>query len=148
MRFKYPSLLIGTIVLIIAALPFTVQAQNKLDSPIVIAELAEGGQLQRLGLSDSQKAQIEEIRSSTRSQVEEVITVEQREQFKNGVKNGQGLPAAMLSMKLTPEQQTQLQEILESSKTKFESVLTLKQKQKVTQFRQKIMSRISQRLFN
>jgi periplasmic protein CpxP/Spy len=148
MKFKYPSLLIGTIVLIFAALPFTVQAQNKFDSPMPILEMVEQGPLQRLGLSDNQKNQIEQIRRNTRSQIEEVITAEQREQFKTTFKGGQGFPGAMLSMKLTPEQQGQLQKILEDSKTKVESVLTLEQKQKIALFREKIMARMEQRLFN
>jgi periplasmic protein CpxP/Spy len=91
-----------------------------------------GGHFEQLDLSEDQSTQIETIRSNTRSQIEEVLTPEQRAEFEeNGDRRG-----ALRNANLTDDQRSQIETIQEDSKAEIDAVLTPEQRQQLEQMHQ------------
>ena len=100
------------------------------------AERAEGGGpghgLDKLNLTADQSAQIEAIRTDTKSQMQAVLTPEQQTALESsGDQRG-----ALRQLNLTDAQRSQMQAIREASKTKIDAVLTAEQRQQLEQMHQ------------
>ena len=127
--------LAGVLALTVAAAPLAVKADNQSNQP-------SSGQAQNkprfagVELTQQQKDQMEQIRRDTRAQIEQILTPQQREQFKTAMQNRQGGRAAFAAMNLSPEQQTQMRTIMQSSKSRAEAVLTVEQRQQIQKYRQ------------
>ncbi len=89
-----------------------------------------------LGLSDSQLAQIKQIRASTRAQRQQIITPEQQQAFKTAIQNHQGFKAAIQAMNLTDQQKSDLKQVMESEKDQIKAVLTPEQQTQLEQLHQ------------
>ncbi|MBD2665952.1 hypothetical protein B6N60_02638 [Richelia sinica FACHB-800] len=142
--------------LTIVAAPLTVHAQTS--SPAPNTELKEKGPFSRLGLTDAQKAKIKEIRLNTRTQIENVLTPEQKEKLKaayqarreQGQGTGQRLgkrqrQGGLASLNLTDDQKAKIRQIRESSKQQIEAVLTPEQQAQLRQLQENWKARRQQR---
>lgn len=67
-------------------------------------------------LTQAQRAQMEQVKTNARSQVEAVLTPQQQGEFQSAVEEGQKMRSAVASLNLSEEQQTQVNEIMKVSK--------------------------------
>ncbi len=97
-------------------------------SPVKPAQ-AESGQpghrLEQLNLSADQSTQIEAIHTNSHSQIEAVLTPEQRAV----VESSESPRKAMRSLDLTDEQRSQIKTIRDNTRTEINAVLTAEQQQ-------------------
>ncbi|MDB9373461.1 P pilus assembly/Cpx signaling pathway, periplasmic inhibitor/zinc-resistance associated protein [Nodularia sphaerocarpa] len=156
MKLKPLSVLAGAIALTVTAIPFAAQAQMRSSSPLQLAQNAKtkGGQkgawgMQRLNLTEAQKAQMQTIKSNTRSQIEAILTPEQKVTLAAAKQAGQGQGGqgkkGWANLNLTEEQKTQMRQIRESSKEQMQAVLTPEQRQQMQEMRENMKSRRQQR---
>lgn len=139
MKLKFMPMLVGAIALTVATTPLAVKAEPTLKSPLAQAQTQaeEPHGFQRLGLTQEQKAKMAEIRKSTRSQIEAILTPQQREQLQAAMQDSRpNKRQAFAALNLTPEQKTQMREIRQSAKSQYEAVLTPEQRQQLQQSRQ------------
>ncbi|MBD2436683.1 Spy/CpxP family protein refolding chaperone [Nostoc sp. FACHB-110] len=171
MKLKSLSLIAGAVALTLTTTSFAVKAQTLSNSHLLLAQNQEQGKRwegkkgpwAELGLTDAQKTRIQEIQRNTRSQLEGVLTQEQKDQLKAAFEarraqrqanQGQqrqpgertGRPGKdFAGLNLTEAQKTQIRQIRESSKQQIEAVLTSEQKAKLQQLRQNAQQRRQQR---
>jgi Spy/CpxP family protein refolding chaperone len=113
-----------------------------LNAGLVKAESSPLAALSGLDLTAQQQTQLTELRQQTRAEVEQILTPEQREQFKTVQLEMQNLRSAIAALNLTPQQKDQIRQILFSARTEFSSILTPEQRQ---QLRGSIRSFLQQR---
>jgi periplasmic protein CpxP/Spy len=95
-----------------------------------------------LNLTADQKAQLKQIRESTRSQIDAVLTQEQREQLaaakqqRQQGQQGQKTRGMWASLNLTADQKAKVKAIRQDAKQKMDAVLTAEQRQQLEQQRQ------------
>lgn len=128
---KIIPFLAGVLALTVAAAPLAVKADNQ---PNQSLQAQNKPQFAGVELTQQQKDQMEQIRRDTRVQIEQLLTPQQREQFKTAMQNRQGGRAAFAAMNLSPEQQTKMRTILQSSKSRAEAVLTAQQRQQIQKY--------------
>ncbi|MCG6133759.1 MAG: P pilus assembly/Cpx signaling pathway, periplasmic inhibitor/zinc-resistance associated protein [Nostoc sp. LLA-1] len=166
MKFKPLSLLAGAVALTLTATPFAVQAQMRSFSPQLAQNARpekgqKGAGWSRLELTDAQKSQMETIQTNTRSQIEALLTAEQKatlaaaQQARQAQRqSGQGQRQAgqgqrpqkgWTNLNLTPQQQTQMRQIRETSKQQMLAVLNPQQRQQLQEMQQNMRSRRQQR---
>jgi len=175
MKVKTLSLLAGAIALSLTAIPFAAQAQRAFSSPVQVAQASNGqvprqGPWAQLGLTDTQKSQIQAINRDTRDQIEQIIlekvnfTQEQKDQlnelkaqhqehqgqWQRGQHRGQGSKKGFAALNLTQDQKNQLKQVMRSSEVKeiressqqqIQAVLTPEQQAKFEQLRENARSR-------
>lgn len=88
--------------------------------------------LENLNLTDDQKSQLQEINQQVLSQVESILTFQQRTQFRSTVQQS-GMQTALRQLNLTRKQQSQLRKVMKSAKREIDGVLTDEQKQQLQQ---------------
>ena len=137
MQLKFMPMLVGAIALTVATTPLAVKAEPALRSPLAQAQAQEPHGFQRLGLTQEQKTKMAQIRQNTRSQIEAILTPQQREQFQAAMQDSRpNKRQAFAALNLTPEQKAQMRQIRQSAKSQFEAVLTPEQRQQLQQSRQ------------
>lgn len=150
MKLKPLSLLAAAIALTVTAIPVTVQAQTRTASPTEVAQTPRGKRGEkggwgwnRLNLTDTQKAQMQAIRSNTHAQIEAILTPEQKATLTDGrgTRRGQGRQSGWAKLNLTEQQKTQMRQIRESSQQQMLAVLTPQQRQQMQEIRQNMRSR-------
>ncbi|TFI52443.1 P pilus assembly/Cpx signaling pathway, periplasmic inhibitor/zinc-resistance associated protein [Mastigocladus laminosus UU774] len=139
MKLQKLLLIVGAVALSLNTVPFAVQAQTT-SSPFVVAQVPQGkGPLQNLGLTETQKAQIAEIRQNTKAKMDAILTPQQREQLANAKKdrqaNRQDRRNLKASLNLTEDQKAQMRQIMESQKSQIDAVLTPEQRQRLQEMR-------------
>jgi Spy/CpxP family protein refolding chaperone len=156
MKTKTLSLIAAAFALTLTATPFVAQAQETFPSRQPGKEFAEKGPWKQLGLTDAQKAKMQEIRRNTRAEMEKVLTPEQKEQLKAAMQERRGQRSQgegrgkgkknnpFASLNLSEAQKTRMQEIKESSKQQIEAVLTPAQREQMKQIQQNWKSRRQQ----
>jgi Spy/CpxP family protein refolding chaperone len=90
-----------------------------------------GKKFDQLGLSAEQQTRIQQIKQSTRQQMDAIFTAEQKQQ-KQAARQQRQRP----NLNLTEDQKARLQALRQSSKTQIEAVLTDAQKQKLQELKQ------------
>ncbi|KAB8314695.1 hypothetical protein SD81_037225 [Tolypothrix campylonemoides VB511288] len=130
MKFKLSALIAAIAAIAITAAPAVVQAEPN-NSRMGRVEL---------NLTAEQKAQLQQIGQETRSQIESLLTPQQREQLRANASQAartgnRQAPTAQLN--LSDEQISKIQEIRKSSEERIQGVLTAEQLEKIRQFRQK-----------
>lgn len=136
----------------LTAVPFAVNAQQISQTPTQVKPDREKGPFQRLGLSEQQKTQIQEIRRNSRTKMEGILSTEQKQQLQAAKQERQGQPRqqtgqgqrpkrGFASLNLTEEQKTQMREIRESEKNQIKAILTPEQQQQFEQFEENMRSR-------
>lgn len=131
------------IALTLSVTPLAAQAQVNSSTPLLAQARGEKkGGWPELGLTDAQKSQLQQIRRNTRSQIEAVLTAEQKAQLqaaKQQAQQGgqrQGYKKVWQSLNLTDAQKSQIQAIKNSSRQQMDAVFTPEQKAKLQQMRQ------------
>ncbi|HEY9652328.1 MAG TPA: hypothetical protein V6C95_16845 [Coleofasciculaceae cyanobacterium] len=140
MKRRFIPMLAGAIAVTLAAAPFVANAQA-ITPPAQRLLLAGGkgpgqGAWEQLNLTQQQKDQLAQIRQQTRSQIEALLTPEQRQQYQALQENNQGRRGGLRSLNLTEEQKTQVRQIMESAKSQSQAVLTPEQQAQLQQMRQ------------
>ncbi|AFZ28820.1 hypothetical protein Glo7428_0211 [Gloeocapsa sp. PCC 7428] len=131
-KVKFMSLLAGAVALSTVFAPLAINAQPA--APQVGQRAGRGmGKMAGIELSAEQQAQMEQIRNETRTQIEAVLTPEQRQQWQAATQNGQRRRGAMASLNLSEAQRTQIRQIMQSSKERVTAVLTPEQRQQIEQ---------------
>ena len=106
-------------------------------APIAQAQPAEITQtfpaLAGVNLSESQIAELAQIRFQARSQVDAIVSSEQQQSFFNTLQSGEGLRAAISAANLSEAQRTQVRSIVRESRQEASQVLTPTQKQQLLQ---------------
>ncbi|MDX2211919.1 MAG: Spy/CpxP family protein refolding chaperone [Oculatellaceae cyanobacterium bins.114] len=116
--------------------------------PVVVQAQARDGMeqwsqvLEELNLTPEQQTQLNQIRQNTRSELEALLTEDQRAQFRSTLESGNGFREAIAAMNLSSEQQTQLRAIFQSAREQAATVLTDEQRQQVQEL---VRSRLQQR---
>jgi periplasmic protein CpxP/Spy len=137
MKLKFMPMLVGAIAIALATTDIAVKAEPASPSRILLAQADQPHGFDRLGLSQEQKAKVAQIRQNTRSQIEAVLTPQQREQLKTAMQDSrQNKRQVFSTLNLTPEQRTQMRQIRQSAKSQFEAVLTPEQRQQMQESRQ------------
>ncbi|WP_013323904.1 Spy/CpxP family protein refolding chaperone [Gloeothece verrucosa] len=90
----------------------------------------------KLNLTPEQQTQMRQIWQSTRTQIENVLTEEQKNQLRTAKDKGQNMRQVWSSLNLTSEQQSQIQAIRQDSQQKMKAILTPEQQQQLEQMRQ------------
>lgn len=91
----------------------------------------QAGFANRLGLTDAQRSQIEQIRSASRQQMDAVLTSEQKEQLRLARQQRQ-----KPNLNLSEQQKARIAAIRQDTKNKMDAVLTAQQKQQLQQLHQ------------
>ena len=95
-----------------------------------------------LNLSADQKAQLKQIRESTRSQIDAILTPAQKDQLaaakqqRQQGQQGQKPHGARAALNLTADQKAKIKAIRQDAKQKMDAVLTAEQRQQLDQQRQ------------
>ena len=90
---------------------------------------------EELNLTAEQQAQLEQIRENKHSQIEQILTPQQREQFQQLQEQRQRHREGMRALNLTEEQRNQMREIHESTRELMQNVLTEEQREQMRQMR-------------
>ena len=111
---------------------FGILAATLLTTPLVLMKAADavdgdrhGAKFEQLNLTEAQTAQIEAIRTETHSQVETLLTPEQRTALEN-TESGRG---GLRGLDLTDEQRSQIRTLKEDSREQINAILTDDQRQ-------------------
>ena len=129
MKMKALFFLPAAIALILGASPMIPSFTN----PAFAGPGHEGGRgmkFDQLNLTDAQKAQMQQIRESTRQQMDAILTDEQKQQM-SAARQQRQKP----NLNLTEDQKAKMKAIRESAKTQMEAILTDEQKQKLQELR-------------
>jgi len=148
MKIKLMPMLAGAIALSVVATPFIVNAQSGMSDQAQPTNSRHQGKWDKLNLSDQQKAQLQQIKNDTRTQIEAVLTPQQLEQLKTARQNHQanqanqpgqghrGKHSAMAALNLTDAQKAKIKEIKDSQKARMQAILTPEQQQQLQQMHQ------------
>ena len=144
MQLKKISFIAGTIALSLAIVTFPVKAETNSLSPQIVAQVPQRAfLLERLGLTltETQKDQLAEIRQNTRSEIQNILTPQQQEQFQTITANMDRSREAFRALNLSDEQKSQVRNILQSKKSQVEEILTPEQRQQIQTLRQNWLRR-------
>lgn len=126
MKIKFLSLLAGVSAAIVSFSP--------------MAASAEGfrNRFSELNLTPQQQAEIEQIQENAKSQMQNLLTPEQRQQFETLRQQGRQKGKGLRQMNLSAEQREQMRSLRQSSREQIRNVLTPEQQD---QLRQKMEAR-------
>lgn len=142
---KLMPMLAGAIALTLTSAPLVAKANSP--SGVTVAQAQKPEKWQNLNLTPEQKTRMAEIQSQTRSQIEAVLTPQQREQLNAAMQeSGQKRRGAFANLNLTAEQQAQMRQIKQSAKSQMRAVLTPEQQQQLQQMRENRRSQRQQGL--
>ncbi|WP_421654788.1 Spy/CpxP family protein refolding chaperone [Leptothermofonsia sp. ETS-13] len=133
MKLKFVSIVASGVFLLTPFAAATAWAQNNPANSLPI--------MTGVNLTPQQENQLSQIRNQARSQIQSILTLEQRNQFITALQKGQSFRAAIAAMNLSSSQQTQLRTVFQSARKQMGDVLTPQQKQ---QFMQNVRSRLMQ----
>lgn len=128
MKRKLLPLLAGAIALSFTTAPSIVQAQLRQSQP---GQIQKQRKFAGVELTESQRTQLLEIHRNTRSQIEAVLTSEQKRQLESGKESGNKGRTAFADMNLSSEQKARIQSIMRTAKTRTDDILTPEQRQQV-----------------
>jgi periplasmic protein CpxP/Spy len=151
MKLKNLSLIAGAFALCLSATPFIVNAQQIAQTPTQVKP-PHNGPFERLGLSEEQKTKIKEIHRNSRTQMEAILTPEQKQQLEAAKQAREGQPRqprgqgerpkkGLASLNLTEDQKTKMREIRKSEKNQIQAILTPQQQQQFKEFQDNMRSR-------
>lgn len=101
--------------------------------------------MNKLNLTDAQKAQMKQLRQETQAEIEQILTTEQRAKMQSLKQSGGKMRGAMKELNLSAEQKQQIRQIREKSQQKLQAILTDEQRALMQQKRQNWQERRSQR---
>ena len=89
----------------------------------------------RLNLTPEQKAKMEQLRASARTQMDAILTSAQQQQAKARQERRQAMGDTWKSLNLTTEQQAKIKAIRQSSAQQLNAILTPEQQTKLKSFK-------------
>lgn len=125
--------LIPLFVLVVAAPSFAAGKYSNSNHRGQIAAGKTGKYLSNLNLTPAQKTKIEALKATTKTQIEAVLTPEQRQQYQQVDAQRQTNRQDGNNLSLTAEQKTQLRAMREASKAQFKAILTPEQQAQMAQ---------------
>ncbi|MEB3180449.1 MAG: P pilus assembly/Cpx signaling pathway, periplasmic inhibitor/zinc-resistance associated protein [Nostocaceae cyanobacterium] len=131
MKRQWMPILAAVITVGLSATPMLVQAQDT-TTPPARGEFKER-MAERLNLTQAQKDQLKQIRENTRSQIDTVLTEEQRQKLQAAKQAGGRRRGVWASLNLTQEQKDQIKAIRQSAKEQMKNVLTAEQQAQLEQ---------------
>ncbi len=140
MKLKKLSLLASAIAVAFSITPFAANAQVNSNAPQRVSQANRPQRPPDLKLSDPQKQKLIEIRSNTRTQIQNVLTSEQRQKIQKDLLAGMTPQKVCASIQFTQKQQNQLRSIMVNSQKRMEAVLTPAQKKTLNQWRNNIVN--------
>ncbi len=122
MKRKFLPLLAGIASIAILAAPIAAIAE----SPTLVAQqnASSNNPFEQLGISDTQKKQMQEIWQTTTQQLGQIVTPAQQQRFLTARKNGKSIQEARAAMQLSADQKRKISQILQSANQRSLSVLT------------------------
>ncbi|WP_414619525.1 Spy/CpxP family protein refolding chaperone [Calothrix sp. CCY 0018] len=146
MKLKKLSFLAGAIALTLSAIPFAAQAEiNSSSSTIVAQGKKQGGWKNKLNFTEDQKAQMQQIKESTRAEMQQILTPEQLQKLEAAKASGENKRGVWQSLDLTDAQKAEMKKVRESKKAQFEAILTDEQKAQMQEMKQMRQNRRSSR---
>ena len=130
----FAALMLATASSTLTILPLAANAQFSSNAPQKISQ-ARSQNAPNLQLSQQQINTINEIRSITRTQIQNVLTPQQRQKIQYDLQMGKNPQQVFASIRFTQQQQYQLRNIMIYSQRQMESVLTPAQQRKLSQWR-------------
>ena len=134
MKLKKLSLLVGAIAIAFSITPLAANAQVNRNAPLRVAQ-ANRQHPPDLKLSQKQIGEINQIRANTRTQIQNVLTLEQRQKIQTDLQARKNPREVFASIQFTQQQQNQLRSIMVNSQKQMEGVLTPQQKQELEKWR-------------
>ncbi|HEY9646756.1 MAG TPA: Spy/CpxP family protein refolding chaperone [Chroococcidiopsis sp.] len=113
-----------------------------LATPLASKVIAQDGpppgppMFEELNLTESQRTQLEQIHQNTRTQIENLLTEQQRQQVRSAIESGSNPREAMRAANLTTEQRDQVRSIMEAAREQSQSVFTDEQRAQLEQLRE------------
>ncbi|MDJ0533001.1 MAG: Spy/CpxP family protein refolding chaperone [Xenococcaceae cyanobacterium MO_207.B15] len=132
MQLQKISFIAVTIALSLAITPLAVKAETNSFSYQRVTQVS---QIESLGLTETQKAQLAEIRQDTRAEIQNILTPQQQEQFQTITANRDINRQAFKTLNLSDEQKSQVRNILLSTRSEVEEILTPEQRQQIKRMR-------------
>ncbi len=133
MNLKKLFLLAGAIAVAFSVTPLAANAQVNSNAPQRVSQARPTPP--DLKLSQQQISKINQIRSNTRTQIQNVLTDKQRLQIKTDLEKGKKPQEVFGSINFNQQQQNQLRRIIVTSQKEMEDVLNDKQKKILEQWR-------------
>lgn len=87
--------------------------------------------LEGVNLTEEQKVQLEEVGQETRAQMEDILSDEQRSQFRETFEQGGTFREAMESANITSDQKSQIRAAIQSSRSKIQKIITPEQRRQL-----------------
>ncbi|MEA5596314.1 hypothetical protein [Rivularia sp. UHCC 0363] len=134
MKLKKLSLFAGAIAVAFSITPLAANAQVNSNNAPKISQ-ARPQSAPELKLSQQQINKINQIRSSTRDKIQNVLTKEQRQQIQSDLQAGKQPQQVFASIQFTKQQEAQLQTIMVGSQKEMEGVLDAQQKKTLEAWR-------------
>ncbi|XWK87806.1 MAG: Spy/CpxP family protein refolding chaperone [Phormidium sp.] len=116
---------------LIALTAITVLCLSSLNAKLVKAQVNEFPALAGIELTEPQKTQITQLRQQTRTQVEKILTAQQRELLAALLVEKQDLQSAVKSLNVTSQQRVQMRQIFQGVRQQLNSILTPEQQQQL-----------------
>ena len=114
----------------IASLNLSVEQKAQLQQVMAASGLPN---LSQFNLTQTQKVQLQQVSAQVQTQVGQILTTEQRQQFKASLVQGSSLQGAIASLNLSSEQKSQLHQVMQSTRPQLNQILTAEQKQQLRQ---------------
>ncbi|GEM_PF-1488576 len=89
--------------------------------------------LAQLNLTQTQKVQLKQVSAQVRTQLDQILTTEQRQQFKTALVQGSSVQGTIAAMNLSAAQKTQVRQVMQSTRPQLDIILTAEQKQQLRQ---------------
>lgn len=144
MKLKALSLIAGVVAVTLTTVPLSANAQMRFNRGSMNrasfmtaqnqAKPGYGGKFERLGLSDTQRTQIQAIMQEGRAAMANVLTPTQRQQLEAAKQSG-NKRGVWRELNLTEAQRTQMRQIKESQKQRINAVLTEEQRQQLAEMK-------------
>jgi Spy/CpxP family protein refolding chaperone len=100
-----------------------------------MGNLDMGGHVDDLNLSNEQKTKMQQLRQSTRAQIEAVLTAEQRQKFQQITSQDRGRNGSGAGLSLTTDQKVQLKAMQQNHRSQLQAILTPAQRAQLNQER-------------
>ena len=139
MKLKKLSLFAGAIAIAFSITPLAANAQVNSNAPQRVSQ-AKPQSPPDLKLSQKQIGEINEIRSDTRTKIQNVLTPKQREKIKTDLEAGKNARQVFASIQFSQQQQNELKNIMETSQRQMEGVLNATQKKTLNEWRNNLRS--------
>lgn len=112
----------------------TEEATNSSPASTEVAQTSE--RMSDLNLTDTQKAQMKQIREQTQAKILALLSSDQQKQFKAAAQGNRESPMKVLrSLNLSAEQKQQIREIQRAQRQQTQAILTPEQQAKMKQYR-------------